>query len=98
MFADEICKIDRDPYKDGPEHERIFTAYIHARDHVRECMKAVFGIAFESPYKMPKEKTDDMLIAECIWDAIRLARGLSRWDRVLAVGTEPIPKITKVEE
>lgn len=66
--------------------------YIARRDHLEEVMRAFFRIAFE-PTGYLKEKTDDMLIAECIWDAIRCVMGLSRWEQPLHTGSEPVPKI-----
>jgi hypothetical protein len=61
-------------------------------------MKAVFRIAFQSNgYGVVDEKTPEMLISECLWDSIRYARGLSRWDRPYQIGSEPIPKIEVIE-
>jgi len=80
----------------GDEHRKEFDAFIHRRDHLRELMYAFFRIAFE-PIGCLKEKTEDMMIAECIWDAIRFARGHSRWDRPFVIGSEPVPKIAKEE-
>ena len=81
----------------GPEHDRIFNAYIQRRDHLREIMKCYFRIGF-GMHGVPKEKTEDGMIAECMWDAMRFARGQSRWDAPFQIGSEPVPKIIKVEE
>lgn len=94
-FSNEMAMLNaRD--MSGDEHRKEFDAFIHRRDHLRELMYAFFRIAFE-PTGCLKEKTEDMMIAECIWDAIRFARGHSRWDRPFVIGSEPVPKITKEE-
>ena len=59
-------------------------------------MKAVFRIAFEPTGYLDK-KSEDMMIAECIWDAVRFARGCSRWDRPFHIGPEPVPEIEVIE-
>lgn len=92
-FADEISQIGVDFSSDNPMHKEIFDRYIHRRDCVREVMNAVFRIALPQSY----EKTDDMEIAECIWDAIRYVRGQSRWSQPFHIGPEPSPSIEKVE-
>lgn len=95
-FSTEMAGLCADLSPDNPNHDEIFDAYIHRRDHLREVMRSYFSIAFE-PYGHLDEKTADMMIAECIWDAIRFARGKSRWDQPFAIGSEPVPKITKEE-
>lgn len=95
-FCNDLAEINTDLSPQNPEHDMIFRRYIARRNHMQEVMKAFFRIAFE-PFGYLKEKTEDMLIAETIWDAIRYARGLSRWDKVLVLGSEPCPKIKKVE-
>ena len=73
--------------------DKAFDSYIHRRNHLEEILKAFFRIAFE-PEGYLKQKTEDMLIAEDIWDAIRTKRGLSRWGDVsLQLSKEPVPKI-----
>lgn len=93
-FCDDLAKMNADLSPDNPQHKQIFGYYISRRDHMREIMKAFFRIAFE-PFGYLTEKTKDMLIAETIWDAIRCARGQSRWGKPLALGGEPCPKIEK---
>ena len=91
-FCTDIAGLNADLSPDNPHHELIFDRYIQRRDHMEEVMRAFFRIAFE-PIGYLKEKTDDMLIAECIWDAIRCVRGLSNWSSPLHTGSEPVPKI-----
>ena len=91
-FCTDMAKLNADLSPDNPHHELIFDRYIQKRDHMEEVMRAFFRIAFE-PTGYLKEKTDDMLIAECIWDAIRCVRGLSNWSSPLHTGSEPVPKI-----
>lgn len=95
-FCTDMAGLNTDLSPDNPHHELIFDRYIQRRNHMQEVMRAFFRIAFE-PTGYLKEKTDDMLIAECIWDAIRCVRGLSRWEQPLHTGSEPVPKI-KVSE
>lgn len=91
-FCTDMAELNADLSPDNPHHELIFDRYIQRRDHMEEVMRAFFRIAFE-PIGYLKEKTDDMLIAECIWDAIRCVRGLSNWSSPLHTGSEPVPKI-----
>ncbi len=96
-FSDDLAEMEHDLSADNPEHKRFFAEFLVRRNAIREVMRAVFHIAF-GVYGVPEEKTKDMLIAEDIWDAIRVTRGISRWDRVLNVSSEPIPKIEEVDE
>lgn len=98
-FANDMAEIcdGREAFeKSNPNHERNFARMISRRDHIQDIMKAVFSIAFE-PYGYLQKKTDDMMIAECIWDAIRVARGVSKYGHAFAIGSEPVPKITEVK-
>lgn len=94
-FSNEMAMLNAGDIS-GDEHREEFDAFIHRRDHLRELMYAFFRIAFE-PTGCLMEKTEDMMIAECIWDAIRFARGHSRWNQPFAIGSEPVPKIVKEE-
>ncbi len=96
-FSNDLAEMGQDLSADNPEHKRIFAEYIVRRDAIEEIMKAVFHIAF-GVYGVPERKTDNMLIAEDIWDAIRVKRGISRWGRVLNVSGEPVPEIEVVED
>ena len=91
-FCMNMAKLNTDLSPYNPHHELIFDKYIQRRNHMEEVMRAFFRIAFE-PTGYLKEKTDDMLIAECIWDAIRCVRGLSNWGSPLHTGSEPVPRI-----
>lgn len=93
-FADDLSSMGVDFSKENPNHERIFDLHIANRDWIEVIMKGLFT-ALWPPYGVPKAKTDDMLIAECIWDAIRFARGQSRWNEPFHIGPEPVPNIEK---
>lgn len=97
MFTDELARLNCDLSPENPDHKAIFNSYIHRRDHVNEIMKAVFAIAFE-PRGYLENKTDEMLEAETIWDAIRTARGASIWGKAYQMGQEPIPGIEVMED
>ncbi len=75
--------------------EPEFTKMLARRDHMRELMRAFFAIAFE-PTGYLEKKTDEMLVAEDVWEAIRYAMGQGRYDCPLHVGPEPFPKVEKV--
>ena len=96
-LADMLCEgILKDYDKDKPESKAIFERYITKRDAIREILFSVMKIAYDPLYG-PKYKSEDCMIAECMWDAIRCARGTSRYDTPMQIGSEPIPKI-EVEE
>lgn len=97
-FSDGLAFLDYKQPEDEAERDGAFRNRICRRDSIREIMKAVFHIAFSSPYGVPEEKTPDMLISECIWDSIRFARGVSRWGRPYHIGSEPCPKIEVIED
>ena len=91
-FCNDIALMNVDLSADNPQHEKIFDRAMCKRDCLRELLRAFFRIAF-GIYGTPENKTDDMLIAEDIWDSIRVKLGISRWDKVLHVSDEPIPDI-----
>ena len=95
-FCNDMASLNCDLSPDNPKHEWIFDMYIARRDHMSELMKAIFRIAFE-PKGYLEKKTDDMLVAEDIWDSIRCARGRSRWGEPLHLSEEPMPKVEKYE-
>ena len=81
-------------YQKNPE---AHSAICEARDHINEVLKAVMRIAFyKSGYGVPEQKSEDCMIAECLWDSIRCAQGRSRWGEPFQIGSEPIPKIEEV--
>lgn len=75
-----------------------FERYITKRNAIYEILNSVMRIAFPSMYGVPDEKSEDCMIAECMWDAIRYARGTSRWDKPFQIGDEPTPKIEVIED
>lgn len=97
VFSDDIAALNFDLNPENPNHREIFDKYIIRRDHIREVMKSVFNIAFE-PYGYLQQKSDDILEAETIWDAIRYARRCSNWPTPFQSGHEPSPEIEEVEE
>lgn len=96
-FCDDLAFMYTDLSPENPKHDKIFERALSRRDHLRELMVAFFRIAFE-PQGYPQRKTDDMLIAEDIWDAVRVATGKSRWENPLHVSEEPLPIIEEVSE
>lgn len=96
MFSNEIAELNTDLKSDNPKHH-VFDRFIQRRDHIREVMKAVFQIAFE-PWGYLKEKSEEMMIIECIWDSIRFYRGVSRWNHPFQIGSEPSPKIEVIDD
>lgn len=95
-FCNDMASLNCDLSPSNPKHEWLFDMYIARRDHLQELMRAFFRIAFE-PTGYLKEKTEDMLIAEDIWDAIRCELGISRWSTALHTSDEPLPKVTRHE-
>ena len=96
-FCTDLAGINTDLSPDNPNHDWIFDKYIARRDHMQELMRAFFRIAFE-PHMYLEKKTEDMMIAECVWDAMRFARGLSNWSEPFHIGSEPTPKIERIED
>ena len=93
-LADLLCERMLDHYyKDSPDSEIIFERYLTKRDAIRDVLASAVRIAFDTQRGFPDEKTEDGMIAECIWDSIRVARGTSRYGQVLPIGSEPVPKI-----
>ena len=95
-FCDDLAGVSHDLSPDNPNYKEIFNRYIQRRDHLQELMLAFYRIAFE-PFGYLDHKTEDMMIAECIWDTIRCARGLGRYQKPWQIGPEPIPEIKAVE-
>ena len=89
----------RSDYKEGDPKEKVdFERYITKRDSVEEMLGAIMRISYGNSFGTPKEKSDDCMIAECMWDAIRYARGTTRWDKPFQIGSEPSPKIEVIED
>lgn len=95
-FTSEMAKLNVDMSPDNPDREAIFDRYIQRRDHLHEIMFAAFRVAFE-PQGYLQHKTERMMEAETIWDAIRTARGQNRWEKAMQIGREPIPEIEVLE-
>lgn len=96
-LADMLCEETLKGYdKDKPDSKVIFERYITKRNAIMKVLTSAMGIAYD-PYHSPESKTADGMIAECIWDAIRVARGTSRWGEAFQIGSEPIPKIEVAE-
>ena len=92
-LADMLCEETLKGYdKDKPESKVVFERYITKRNAIRKVLDSAMGIAYD-PYHTPETKTEDGMIAECIWDAIRCARGTSTYGTPMQIGSEPIPKI-----
>ena len=95
-FANDLSGVD-DPLDFTTESgRREFERRIEKRNNIEEVMHAVFRIAFGS-FGAPDKKSEDCMIAECMCDAIRFARGTNTWPCVMQIGKEPIPKIERIE-
>lgn len=95
-FVNDISRMDVDLTPDNPNHERIFDHMIHRRDDLSEIMHCFFRVAF-APYGVtPQKKTQEMTIAEDIWEAIRHARGIQHYP--IYFTDEPVVDIEEIEE
>lgn len=94
-FVNDISHMDVDLSPDNPNHERIFDHMIHRRDVLSEIMHCFFRVAFAPYGVVPQKKTEEMMIAEDIWDAIRVATG--RCDYPLYISSESVPYIEEVQ-
>ena len=97
LFTDELAMMNSDLSPNNPKHKELFDSYAIRRVHAREVMKAVYQIAW-GPRGYLDCKTDDMLEAETIMDAISYALGINRWNSPTQRGHEPIPKIYEIKE
>lgn len=82
---------------DNPKRNGQFERWITKRDAIKDILQSVMRIAYGIPHGVPNEKSEDCMIAECMWDAIRFARGTIRWDKP-QIGSEPSPKIEVIED
>ena len=99
MICEELANLNRNRKltKDDPEWESDWNDYLVRKDHLEAVIKAAFSIAY-GPWSYLREKTEDMMTAETIWDAVRFARGHGgHWGEPMQVGKEPIPKIERVK-
>lgn len=86
-------------YDEGdPKKKTDFERYITKRDDVEEMLRAIMRISYGNSRGTPDTKSDDCMIAECMWDAIRFARGTSRWSKPFQIGSEPSPPIDVIQE
>ena len=90
VFSDDMACLN----SGFPIEEPAFSKMIARRDHMRELMRAFFAIAFE-PKGYLEQKTDEMLVAEDIWEAIKYARGEGRFSTPLCLGPEPFPQVER---
>ena len=98
-LADDLAFYDTYKFKDREDFKEIHSRACDKRDAIYEILMAVMRIAFSrSGYGVPDEKSEDCMIAECMWDAIRFARGTSRWNKPFQIGDEPTPKIEVIED
>ena len=98
-LADDLAFYDTYKFKDREDFKEIHNRDCYKRDVIYEVLRVVMRITFSrSGYGVPDEKSEDGMIAECIWDAIRFARGTSRWDKPFQIGDEPSPKIEVIED
>ena len=96
-LADDLAFYDTYKFKDREDFKEIHSRACDKRDAIYEVLNAVMRIAFSCGYGVPDEKSEDCMIAECMWDAVRVARGTSIWPDVLPIGSEPVPKIETIE-
>lgn len=97
-LADELAFYGADLSPENPNHDKIFDRCIIKRDMIYDTLNGIYRGVFNNGYGVPEEKSEDMMMAECIWDAVRFARGKSNWSSPLHIGKEPTPKIEVVEE
>lgn len=97
-LADNLAFYDTYKFKDREDFKEIHSRACDKRDVIYEILSSVMRIAFGRSYGVPDEKSEDCMIAECMWDAIRYARGTSRWDKPFQIGSEPTPKIEVIED
>lgn len=98
-FSNDMAFLDYKQPEDVTKREVAFRDRICRRDAIREIMRAVFHIAFpNNGYGVIDEKTPEMLIVEGLWESIKFARGLSRWNKPFQIGSEPVPKIEVIDD
>ena len=89
----DLNNIDLSP--DNPEHKEMFDRFLQKQSSLNALMQTYFETAFGP--RGHAEKTEDMLIAQDIWDSIRTCRGINRMDGCIHTSSEPLPDI-RVEE
>jgi len=98
MFADDIATMSADYTKieDKEKRDLVFDRYLHRKYDIEEIMRAVFRIAW-GEFGMPTEKTREMRMVSDIWEAVRFARGNSRWEHPFRESDEPFPTVTELK-
>lgn len=94
-FADEIVRSQIDISAQNPNHEDDFDHYLITRNHVEEVLNTIFRIVFNG-YTHPTNKTEDVLVAQDLWDAFREIFFPS-W-KAIQLSRQPLPKITSIIE
>ena len=103
-FATNIALCGYEYDKSYPDNDRKFYDYINRRNESQELFEKAFRTA-QPNYQM---KTDEMMIAEDIWQVMRHRMYLDRggdpndWcvyaRKPLKMSDEPLPKMERVEE
>lgn len=86
-------------YKPDMEYPEKFDLLIQRRNDIDSIIKAIFNIAF--PYNSVQREVDpDVRIASDIWSELRYQiYPKNEWTSTpFQIGTEPMPKITVVDE
>lgn len=103
-FATNIALCGYKYDKSDPDNDRKFNSYINRRNKTQELFEKAFRVA-QPDYQ---RKTDEMAIAEDIWQVLRhrlyLDRGgdLNGWSvdarKPIKISDEPLPKISEIEQ
>lgn len=103
-FATNIALCGYEYDKSDPDNDRKFDDYINRRNESQELFEKAFRIA-QPNYQL---KTDEMMIAEDIWQVIRHKLYLDRggdpngWSvdarEPIKLSVETLPKMERVEE
>lgn len=103
-FTNDVALDDFDYRNDDPNHSEKFDAFIKRRDSAYEIFMLAMRTA--SPHRSTLPKSEQMLILEDIWEAIRFrlgkdidsGRGLWTSSRMpLHLADEPFPIIKRLE-
>lgn len=103
-YADEIAHAGYEYDKENPNNSELFNDYINRRNEAEE----IFNHAFRIAQPGLQQKTNDMLVSEDIWRAIRYKRWQDREEPKphntvdayppMRFSNEPLPKIEVVDE
>lgn len=67
-LADDFAELNLNLDPTLENHEKIFDTFINRRDAVYEILRCAFQVGVDG---IPTRKTEDMLVAEDIWQVIR---------------------------